>query len=997
MSNKRRGCSKCHEETCKCSRPKDLCYEEGCEKIIPAECVIYEPKGSTSFLKCYLDIATKTSLKEILETLDYKLCNAFTLQVDTCIADLLGIQGREVDYKIFLNKLSNHICNSADRFVKVSPTDTQSGYLFDKINVGQCLIKRIIRDGNNVERVEVSLDFDCLASKMGTSSCIEVDCCGSGGFPPSYIPLQIATNTPTVCGSSVATLTATTQCQAIFWFRDNVLIASGSEKTITVNTTGSYFAICKAANGDTVSLSNSIKITHTGVCTCEDTVWVFTGRERCQNGVSQLERRSNCMNFTWVAGGNACPAPCVPVWSPAIPLNILCGSAVNTLLGTNTYNNCLLYEQQSNQCNSDKRWMPYEGSPDPEFEGCCPPCVSTGITTCSSSIDSISFKDNCGTTLKSVTLSTLTRSCTSEDQINLTAAITYGANSSASDFDILYSLAGPTNRPLQSSNVFTNIAAGNYTVTLSVKLKTNTAIGCTATKAASVVTCEEVCTDPAPTITISLGDQDDEVCRYDLRTITSTKSNCTTTTWYKDGVSVYTGNTLSISMIDDETNVITAKCSNCNSEATSNAITLTRKDDCIVHYKITKCSDEEEYCTMDAPVDQILDRRYQDSEGEFYTYANLLPFNGPCLDTAIELTVVTGKTGCTDPEPEVTRYYEVYNCVTEENLYVLLDLSSYPTNQRVTITGDVTATYTGDYLDSETVPSNLTSIVSVVTGKTNCTDPVFTTYYEVEKCDGSGNVYVDIDLSEMELNTRVDLGGGEYATYTGDSESLEEAPSNLVEGAVVTEIIGCPIPYYKVYECEFGTLEYTTTDLASFTVGTRFERATGGYYTHDGTIHYSDTVIGTAFALTDTGEEGCPPKYYIVMECETLDQYYTTIDLSALATNERVSINSTLIGTYTGSYDILLTPPSNLASTVVSLEEDGCPEPPEEITYYVVLRCSDQSEGFVELDLSGATVDDRVDLGSDEFATYTGDTHVSSTVPSPLWVATTTTETGCPE
>lgn len=171
-------CSKCKTEKCQCKRQKEICYQDGCEEIVPSECVIYEPKGGTSFLECYLGIETKSSLKEILETLDYKLCNAFTLQVSSCIADLLGIQGTQVDYKVFLTKLSNHICNASDKFVKVSGSDTQSGYLFDKVVVGNCLQKRIIRDSNNVEKVEIYLDFDCLQSELGTSTCVEVDCCG---------------------------------------------------------------------------------------------------------------------------------------------------------------------------------------------------------------------------------------------------------------------------------------------------------------------------------------------------------------------------------------------------------------------------------------------------------------------------------------------------------------------------------------------------------------------------------------------------------------------------------------------------------------------------------------------------------------------------------------------------------------------------------------------------------------------------------------------------
>ena len=216
-------CDKCKQEKkCTCKKTVQICQQDGCEEKISTDCVIYKPKGGTSNLSCFLGLPSKVSATTIFEKLDSLLCNYFTLELSQCSRSYLGLS-RMSNVKDVLVKLLEKLCDEGveDVKVKVSETDNSSGYLADKITVGDCLIKTIKQDLAGNQTLELSIDFNCLKTKLPT--CIEVDCNNCDG--------------------------------------------------------GQH---------------------------CIDTTWTPTLNTRCFNNVSQIEEKSNCNNYRWVTGGNAC-------------------------------------------------------------------------------------------------------------------------------------------------------------------------------------------------------------------------------------------------------------------------------------------------------------------------------------------------------------------------------------------------------------------------------------------------------------------------------------------------------------------------------------------------------------------------------------------------------------------------------------------------------------------------------------------------------------------
>lgn len=170
-------CNKCHQCTdiCSCRAKLEPCATTNCKEKISTDCVWYKfgNQSSMSNLLCFLGVSNNTNLTTILEKLDAKLCNLYKLTPGSCARQLLGLPAT-TDIVFVLGKLLEYICTVQDVKVKVSATDLAGGYLADKIELGDCLVKTITQDLAGNQKLKLSIDYNCLKSKIPT--CIEVNC-----------------------------------------------------------------------------------------------------------------------------------------------------------------------------------------------------------------------------------------------------------------------------------------------------------------------------------------------------------------------------------------------------------------------------------------------------------------------------------------------------------------------------------------------------------------------------------------------------------------------------------------------------------------------------------------------------------------------------------------------------------------------------------------------------------------------------------------------------
>jgi hypothetical protein len=170
-------CNKCHQCTdiCSCRAKLEPCATTNCKEKISTDCVWYKfgNQSSMSNLMCFLGVPNNTNLTAILEKLDSKLCGLYNLKPDNCARQLLGLPVT-TDIVYVIGKLLDYICTVQDVKVKVSATDLSGGYLIDKIDVGDCLIKTITQDLAGNQKLKISIDYVCLKTKIPT--CIEVNC-----------------------------------------------------------------------------------------------------------------------------------------------------------------------------------------------------------------------------------------------------------------------------------------------------------------------------------------------------------------------------------------------------------------------------------------------------------------------------------------------------------------------------------------------------------------------------------------------------------------------------------------------------------------------------------------------------------------------------------------------------------------------------------------------------------------------------------------------------
>lgn len=430
MSSNSNGCNKCKEnKPCTCKKPKQICYTDGCPEKIDSACVVYKPKGGKSYLSCFLGLPAKSSSEKIFETLDEKLCNLFSIQVSACVKTMLNIK-EFADLKSTVVALLDYVCELKDTKVKVSASDSSSGFLNDKLVVGECLTKKILTDPEGRQRLEISIDYQCLAGKLPT--CIEVDCCGNGA------PFSISSPIFSVCGTNVVTLTATNCLETVTWYKNNIQVGTGTTYT---GTAGSYYATCGTSTSNTVVITNSgacstFNASRTGtfykVCpaTCTSVPVSFT---KTYSGATQAAAdalRDGDTNFNSdgqahanLAGSCINCGTCTQVWSAVLPVSIFCGQALNTMLGINDRDTCKKYILENNQCDTTTRWVEYTGS---NSDGStCPGCVPSSFSV----TKTVSFtRNNCDS---GCTAGTYSFSRTYTSLVSLAAAETLRDNDAA--------------------------------------------------------------------------------------------------------------------------------------------------------------------------------------------------------------------------------------------------------------------------------------------------------------------------------------------------------------------------------------------------------------------------------------------------------------------------------------------------------------------------------------------------------------------------------------
>lgn len=231
-------------------------------KQIDSRCVIYNNEDEVpSSLLCFLELENGVSAHEIFETLDEKLCQIYSPTIETCYRNLTGI-GEDVSLSEFLTSLQTYLCTLKDENVKVTPNDTTSGYLFDKIITGDCINSTVnLNEVTGERKLLLSLDFDCILDKIKDNieipQCYTIDCV-SCEDNPSCTPQPITPVITHTIGASNATLICQ-NCNLGYntWYKDGVVV--GYTNTITVDQAGVYTARNTTACGVSED-SNSITI-----------------------------------------------------------------------------------------------------------------------------------------------------------------------------------------------------------------------------------------------------------------------------------------------------------------------------------------------------------------------------------------------------------------------------------------------------------------------------------------------------------------------------------------------------------------------------------------------------------------------------------------------------------------------------------------------------------------------------------------------------------------
>jgi hypothetical protein len=288
-------CNSCSNSTTSCTcKKKPAPCSTSCSVKTSTDCVIYDANPHRSNLTCFLGVNNGTNLTKILEILDKKLC----LPISKCARERFGL-GSETDISMAMIKLLDYVCQMEDAKVKVSEDDTTNGYLFDKIETGDCIRKVITKDYLGVEKLKLELDFPCIESRL--------NCCGGNN---TSISIQ---GTNTVCGNNTTLLTAVTNCTS------TVQWSNGLTGPTIQASAGVYYATCGGRQ------SNTITVTSTGNCGCIP-IWrdivpveIYCGqvlnRDNCKKYIKQSNQCNNDIQWVEYTGsssdGSDCPG-CAP-------------------------------------------------------------------------------------------------------------------------------------------------------------------------------------------------------------------------------------------------------------------------------------------------------------------------------------------------------------------------------------------------------------------------------------------------------------------------------------------------------------------------------------------------------------------------------------------------------------------------------------------------------------------------------------------------------------
>lgn len=230
------------------------CGEEildlGC-KVVDASCVNID----TPNLNCITNISKGDNLKNVLEAWDKFFCETNNISLITCVRTKLGFPADQTSttQATLLAALQNYICNLQDEKVKAAQGDTTPGYLYDKIEGGECILLSVT-EVSGVKKLKISLDFPCLLTKIPTCFSIETNECfivepNDTCVPSPLVPV-ITRNGTNLSGSN---------CNgSIQWYnKNNQLVGSGSNISVPSNNT--YYAKCATNCGESIA-SNSIVV-----------------------------------------------------------------------------------------------------------------------------------------------------------------------------------------------------------------------------------------------------------------------------------------------------------------------------------------------------------------------------------------------------------------------------------------------------------------------------------------------------------------------------------------------------------------------------------------------------------------------------------------------------------------------------------------------------------------------------------------------------------------
>jgi hypothetical protein len=169
----------CNSECNKCNQCADWCTCDvkkvvgECESETSSNCIIYKPNGGLSGIDKFIGFPTGKKLELILERLDLSLYNLNSVQASDCAKTLLNLSTVS-DLSTVIYKVLDFLCTVDDTKVKINSSDASSGYLFDKIDVGECINKVIVTAENGDKVVKFELDYDCVTGKVNDVSWADV-------------------------------------------------------------------------------------------------------------------------------------------------------------------------------------------------------------------------------------------------------------------------------------------------------------------------------------------------------------------------------------------------------------------------------------------------------------------------------------------------------------------------------------------------------------------------------------------------------------------------------------------------------------------------------------------------------------------------------------------------------------------------------------------------------------------------------------------------------